>query len=154
MPIRPWGQGDLAIRMNDGRETVRPYREAMSLVGRRLAELVGPVEESGDVVPLNDPGQPETFDIAGPNPSMSGEEQEAVYEKLNLEELRELLRRRELPVSGNKPDLIERLLEADAAQADDDDDLIGLSTDADASGASAEDEPRAEDSSDDGDDES
>lgn len=41
------------------------------------------------------------------------------YEDLNVEQLKDMLRDRELPVSGTKPELIERLLAHDAEVAED-----------------------------------
>lgn len=156
MGTKPWGQGSLTVRMNDGRVVTRPYREAISLVSRRLAEQVSAEDEVVELetVPLDAPepdpleaatNSDEPHDIPGPNPMQSTEEQRAAYDNLLLEDLRELTRQRGLPVSGNKPDLIERLV------ADDDDmDLVGLSAEAPASGASAEDEPHEGSATEDG----
>lgn len=50
------------------------------------------------------------------------------YDALNKKDLQELLTNRELPTAGNKPELIERLREADkAAAADDEVDLWSMS---------------------------
>ncbi|WP_053352708.1 SAP domain-containing protein [Leucobacter musarum] len=52
------------------------------------------------------------------------------YDALNKKDLQELLSKRELPTAGNKPELIERLREADkAAAAEEEVDLWSLSVD-------------------------
>lgn len=67
--------------------------------------------------------------IAAPDaePEPEGPEVPLDYEALNKTQLEDILRERGLPVSGNKPELIVRLQEDDAARADaaaaEDDDL-------------------------------
>lgn len=150
MPVQPWGQESLTIRLNSGRVVTRPYREAISLVSRRLAvHLVAAQIAAGlETVPLEESQTEESQTEepqTDPAEATSAEEQANAYESMKLEDLRELSRQRNLAVSGNKPDLIERLV------ADDDDmDLVGLSAEAPASGASAEDEPHEGSATDDG----
>lgn len=146
MPVQPWGQESLTIRLNSGRVVTRPYREAISLVSRRLAEMATDEEAAElETVPLEEPQTEAEEPQAEPAEATSAEEQANAYESMKLEDLRELSRQRNLAVSGNKPDLIERLV------ADDDDmDLVGLSAEAPASGASAEDEPHEGSATDDG----
>ena len=53
-------------------------------------------------------------DAEGDGSDDEGSDQPEGYAALNVEELKAELRLRELPQTGNKPDLIARLLEADA----------------------------------------
>ena len=55
----------------------------------------------------------------------------ATYGDWNLDELRDELRERQLPVSGNKPELVERLVASDAASAGPDPDADGDGADGD-----------------------
>lgn len=154
MTTRPWGEGNLTIRLNNGRVVSRPYRKAISLVSRRLAERVDAEAPELETVPLGASSSPQTEVPQGESwDPTSGDLTETeitktvAYEDMLLEDLRELVRARGLQVSGNKPDLIARLV------ADDDDmDLVGLSAEGDSSGASAEDEPHEDSASSDGDD--
>lgn len=53
------------------------------------------------------------------NPSAQVEDTSGDYADKNVEELKDLLRERDLPVSGSKEQLIERLVEDDNAPEDD-----------------------------------
>lgn len=70
---------------------------------------VGPMTKT---VPLN-PNRP------GSQPA---EETETDYEKWNVTQLKEELEKRDLPVSGNKPELVERLQESDLSSEEEDED--------------------------------
>lgn len=117
----------MTIKLNDGQIVTRPYREAVSLLSRRLADVV---EDSGEaLVPL--------------------EETDRTLDDLNKDELIELAKEHDLPVYGTKADLIERLM----SQTDDDDRLSATTVEDDLDdlvGASPEDVP-GEDSDDDSD---
>lgn len=110
----------MTIKLNDGQIVTRPYREAVSLLSRRLADVVDS-GETEDFVPLeevtettNDDGNPRTLD------------------DLNKDELIERAKEMDLPFYGTKADLVERIsAEQDRLSAttveDDLDDLVGAS---------------------------
>lgn len=110
----------MTIKLNDGQIVTRPYREAVSLLSRRLADVVDS-GETEDFVPLeevtettNDDGNPRTLD------------------DLNKDELIERAKKMDLPFYGTKADLVERIsAEQDRLSAttveDDLDDLVGAS---------------------------
>lgn len=104
----------MTIKLNDGQIVTRPYREAVSLLSRRLADPV-PAEEAEDFVPLGEvDGNPRTLD------------------DLNKDELIERAKEMDLPFYGTKADLVERIsAEQDRLSAttveDDLDDLVGAS---------------------------
>lgn len=109
----------MTIKLNNGEVVTRPYREAVSLLSRRLAYPVG-ADEAEDFVPLEE----ETHGLP-------------VLDDLTKPELIELAKEHDLPVYGTKDDLIERLMsqtdedEDDRLSAttveDDLDDLVGAS---------------------------
>lgn len=97
----------MTIKLNDGQIVTRPYREAVSLLSRRLADVV---EDSGEaLVPL--------------------EETDRTLDDLNKDELIERAKEMDLPVYGTKAELIERINDRLSATTveDDLDDLVGAS---------------------------
>lgn len=107
----------MTIRLNDGQIVTRPYREAVSLLSRRLAHPV-PAEEVP--VPLDE----EDF--------VPLEETDRTLDDLNKDDLIERAKEMDLPFYGTKADLIERIsAENDRLSAttveDDLDDLVGAS---------------------------
>lgn len=97
----------MTIKLNNGEVVTRPYREAVSLLSRRLAY---PVEEAETLVPLESPAEPS-------------------LEDLNKDELIERAKEMDLPFYGTKADLIERINDQLSATTveDDLDDLVGAS---------------------------
>lgn len=107
-------QEPMTIKLNDGQIVTRPYREAVSLLSRRLADVVD-VEETEDFVPLEEVT-----------------ETTRTLDDLNKDELIERAKEMDLPVYGTKAELIERIsAENDRLSAttveDDLDDLVGAS---------------------------
>lgn len=107
----------MTIKLNDGQIVTRPYREAVSLLSRRLADPV-PAEEVP--VPLDE----EDF--------VPLDETDRTLDDLNKDELIERAKAMDLPVYGTKAELIERIsAENDRLSAttveDDLDDLVGAS---------------------------
>lgn len=105
----------MTIKLNDGQIVTRPYREAVSLLSRRLADVVDS-GETEDFVPL----QKEVT------------ETDRTLDDLNKDELIERAKEMDLPVYGTKAELIERIsAENDRLSAttveDDLDDLVGAS---------------------------
>jgi hypothetical protein len=107
----------MTIKLNTGEVVTRPYREAVSLLSRRLADHV-PEDEA--TVPL---------DI---DPQTPVDSTDRTLEDLTKPELVELAKEHDLPVYGTKDDLIERLMsqtdddQLSATTVDDDlDDLVG-----------------------------
>lgn len=97
------------IRKNDGDVVQRPYREAVGLVSRRLADFVeGPDGDADDggVVHLDRDLKP-------------------YADAYSKDELVKLAEDNDLPVSGNKLDLVERLLDADVELSTGDDTSSG-----------------------------
>lgn len=105
----------MTIKLNDGQIVTRPYREAVSLLSRRLADVVDS-GETEDFVPL----QKEVTETT------------RTLDDLNKDELIERAKEMDLPVYGTKAELIERIsAENDRLSAttveDDLDDLVGAS---------------------------
>lgn len=104
----------MTIKLNDGQIVTRPYREAVSLLSRRLADVVD-VEKTEDFVPLAEVT-----------------ETDRTLDDLNKDELIERAKEMDLPFYGTKADLVERIsAEQDRLSAttveDDLDDLVGAS---------------------------
>lgn len=114
------------IKLNTGEVVERPYREAVRLVSRRLADpaLETDADESG---PAEEPAtESATEPAANPGPTAALVDS---YDKATLVKLAE---ENDLATSGNKTELVERLLAAD----------VELSADVPAtSGATPEDVP-------------
>lgn len=107
-------QEPMTIKLNDGQIVTRPYREAVSLLSRRLADVVDS-GETEDFVPLEEVT-----------------ETDRTLDDLNKDELIERAKEMDLPFYGTKADLIERITaENDRLSAttveDDLDDLVGAS---------------------------
>lgn len=107
-------QEPMTIKLNDGQIVTRPYREAVSLLSRRLADVVDS-GETEDFVPLEEVT-----------------ETDRTLDDLNKDELIERAKEMDLPFYGTKADLIERIsAENDRLSAttveDDLDDLVGAS---------------------------
>lgn len=102
----------MTIKLNDGQIVTRPYREAVSLLSRRLADVVDS-GETEDFVPL----QKEVT------------ETDRTLDDLNKDELIERAKEMDLPVYGTKAELIERINDRLSATTveDDLDDLVGAS---------------------------
>lgn len=95
------------IRMNNGDVVERPYREAVSLLSRRLADVATDEDRAG----VDAPADAETPADGGPTEAPTGDA--AAYEDAySGDELRELAKANDLPTSGNKGELVARLLEA------------------------------------------
>lgn len=112
----------MTIKLNDGQIVTRPYREAVSLLSRRLADAVD-VEEVEYPVPLED----DFASLADPEDPRGRS-----LEEFNKDELIELAKEMDLPFYGTKADLIERITENEdrlsATTVEDDlDDLVGAS---------------------------
>lgn len=110
----------MTIKLNSGEVVTRPYREAVSLLSRRLAD---PVEEAETLVPLED----DFASLADPEDPRGRS-----LEEFNKDELIELAKEMDLPFYGTKADLIERITENEdrlsATTVEDDlDDLVGAS---------------------------
>ena len=104
----------MTIRLNNGQIVTRPYREAVSLLSRRLADVVDS-GETEDLVPLEEVT-----------------ETDRTLDDLNKDELIERAKEMDLPFYGTKADLIERISAEDdrlsATTVEDDlDDLVGAS---------------------------
>lgn len=101
----------MTIKLNNGQIVTRPYREAVSLLSRRLADPVL-VEEAEDFVPLEEV-----------------DETDRTLDDLNKDELIERAKEMDLPFYGTKADLIERINDRLSATTveDDLDDLVGAS---------------------------
>lgn len=116
-------QEPMTIKLNDGQIVTRPYREAVSLLSRRLADVV----DSGETEDVVDSGETEDF-----VPLEAVTETDRTLDDLNKDELIERAKEMDLPVYGTKADLIERIsakndrLSATAVE-DDLDDLVGAS---------------------------
>lgn len=102
----------MTIKLNDGQIVTRPYREAVSLLSRRLADPVP--AETEDFVPLDEPAD---------------DTEASTLDDLNKDELIERAKGMDLPVYGTKAELIERINDRlSATTVDDDlDDLVGAS---------------------------
>lgn len=102
----------MTIKLNDGQIVTRPYREAVSLLSRRLADVVDS-GETEDFVPL----QKEVTETT------------RTFDDLNKDELIERAKEMDLPVYGTKAELIERINDRLSATTveDDLDDLVGAS---------------------------
>ncbi|HEX6681158.1 MAG TPA: SAP domain-containing protein [Candidatus Limnocylindrales bacterium] len=102
----------MTIKLNDGQIVTRPYREAVSLLSRRLADVVDS-GETEDFVPL----QKEVTETT------------RTLDDLNKDELIERAKEMDLPVYGTKAELIERINDRLSATTveDDLDDLVGAS---------------------------
>lgn len=84
------------VKLNNGDVVERPYREAVRLLSRRLADPAEVPEV--ETVPLDDPmGDPAVA---------------ALVDEFSKSELVDLAEKNDLPTSGNKPDLVARLLAA------------------------------------------
>lgn len=59
------------------------------------------------------PGPPAVFDAPADAPAPDAPDEDKAYEDMDVDELKAELKSRDLPVSGNKPELIERLEKAD-----------------------------------------
>lgn len=110
----------MTIKLNSGEVVTRPYREAVSLLSRRLAY---PVEEAETLIPLED----DFASLADPEDPRG-----RPLEEFNKDELIELAKEMDLPFYGTKADLIERITENEdrlsATTVEDDlDDLVGAS---------------------------
>jgi hypothetical protein len=109
----------MTIKLNTGEVTTRPYREAVSLLSRRLAY---PVTEEEALVPM----EPELPHV---DPQTPVDSTDRTLEDLTKPELIELAKEHDLPVYGTKDDLIERITENEdqlsATTVDDLDDLVG-----------------------------
>lgn len=105
-------QEPMTIKLNDGQIVTRPYREAVSLLSRRLADVVDS-GETEDFVPL----QKEVTETT------------RTLDDLNKDELIERAKEMDLPVYGTKAELIERINDRLSATTveDDLDDLVGAS---------------------------
>lgn len=107
------------IKLNTGEVVERPYREAVRLVSRRLADPTLPSKAdetpADDTPPANEPSSAPAVDQAtgddgdAPVPSGDVAAYEAAYSK---DELVELAKTNDLPTSGNKGELVARLLDA------------------------------------------
>lgn len=89
------------------------------LVGEHGPELELPVEVEGTVEVMD--GEPAEGEQVGEGLPVQGDEVEVEpggYDEMSKPDLQKLLGYRELPTSGNKPELIARLREDDAANAD------------------------------------
>lgn len=122
----------MTIKLNDGQIVTRPYREAVSLLSRRLADVVDS-GETEDFVPLEEP-QAEEIMAEEILDSWIEEvtETDRTLDDLNKDELIERAKEMDLPFYGTKADLIERIsAENDRLSAttveDDLDDLVGAS---------------------------
>lgn len=95
------------IKLNTGEVVERPYREAVRLVSRRLADPALPedADESGPAEEL----ATEPADGDAPAPSGDVAAYEAAYSK---DDLVDLAKANDLPTSGNKGELVARLLDA------------------------------------------
>lgn len=102
----------MTIKLNDGQIVTRPYREAVSLLSRRLADVVDS-GETEDFIPL----QKEVTETT------------RTLDDLNKDELIERAKEMDLPVYGTKAELIERINDRLSATTveDDLDDLVGAS---------------------------
>jgi len=85
------------IKLNTGEVVERPYREAVRLLSRRLADVATDEEReaAGGEAPAGEP-----VDTAAYEEAYSGDE------------LRDLAKTNDLATSGNKGELVARLLEA------------------------------------------
>lgn len=79
------------------------------LVERLDREFAGQPAEAPEDEPEEVEDQPN-----GDDPDADGESAEASYDHLMVSELKELLEKRGLPVSGSKQELIDRLVQSDA----------------------------------------
>lgn len=87
------------IRMNSGDVVERPYREAVRLLSRRMAD---PAEAPTEAVtiPLD------------PEPAAGDRDLSSYADAYTKDELVDLAKKNDLPTAGNKADLVERLLDA------------------------------------------
>lgn len=92
--------------MNSGEVVERPYREAVRLLSRRMADAAEAPTDAG-VIPLD----PEP--VAGD----AGEESVKTLDDLTKAQLVDFARDQGLPTTGNKQELIDRLSAAPVAGA-------------------------------------
>lgn len=88
------------IRMNSGEVVERPYREAVRLLSRRMADAAEAPADAG-VVPLD------------PEPAAADRDLSPYADAYTKDELVDLAKTNDLSTAGNKADLVERLLAAD-----------------------------------------
>lgn len=86
--------------MNSGEVVERPYREAVRLLSRRMADAAEAPADAG-VIPLD------------PEPAAADRDLSPYADAYTKDELVDLAKSNDLPAAGNKADLVERLLAAD-----------------------------------------
>ena len=74
-----------------------------------------PHQQALDLGLIDEDGNPQVLDLG-----QGGDEE--YYEDMTVARLQDIIRERDLPVSGNKDELIARLVEDDESSTDDDDD--------------------------------
>lgn len=109
---------EMKIRLNSGEVVTRPYREAVRLLSRRMADPV----QDGEVSESDGTGSSASSEGSGVSEAQSespgASESPADLESLNKTDLVEMARARDLPTSGTKDELIDRLsAEASASGA-------------------------------------
>jgi len=92
---------DLGERINDIERNTRNLQQQLVAEQSRLGATRGPFDMRG---PDSMRSMADT-----PRPGGGGPPLDAELQRLGKEELKDMLRQRSLPVSGNKPDLIKRL---------------------------------------------
>lgn len=107
------------IRKNNGDVVEQPYRVAVGLISRRLAEWADPDDIGGGIVPLEvagTEGEPalqgdDTMEhVTVPEPSSEPQVLEPIdLDSLSKDGLITLAKQADLPTSGTKADLIARL---------------------------------------------
>lgn len=96
------------IKLNNGDVVERPYREAVRLLSRRLADVA--TDEDREAVDTQE--APVAEPTTEPTTAAEPVDLAAYEEAYSGDELRELAKTNDLPTSGNKGELVARLLEA------------------------------------------